>query len=86
MVFYKDGSTIFGYTNDNNYVVSYFEDNWYFFLKSSILDFKNLHYGVNPFKNYWYNKMVKEISTKTIYSSDDYHNNKKNSIREKKEI
>ena len=72
MVFYKDGGTIFGYTNDNNYGVSYFEDNWCFFLKSSILEPKEVHYGVNPFKNYWYNKITKLISSKKIYSYYEY--------------
>lgn len=76
MIFYKDKDTIFGFTDERDYGICYFENNWYFFLKSSVLDFKNLHYGINPFRNYWYNKMVKKISTKTIYSSSDYHNNR----------
>lgn len=78
MVFYRDKDVIFGFTNDNNYGVSYFENSWCFFLKSSILEFNEVHYGVNPFKNYWYNKMVKLISSKKIYSSDEYQKNKEN--------
>jgi len=76
MIFYRDKDTIFGFTDERDYGISYFENTWYFFLKSSVLDFKNLHYGINPFRNYWYNKMVKKISTKTIYSESDYHNNR----------
>jgi hypothetical protein len=76
MIFYRDKDTIFGFTDEKDYGISYFENKWYFFLKSSVLDFKNVHYGINPFRNYWYNKMVKKISTKTIYSSSDYHNNR----------
>lgn len=76
MIFYKDKDTIFGFTDERDYGISYFENNWYLFLKSSVLDFEDIRYGVNPFKNYWYNKMVKKISAKTIYSSSDYHNNR----------
>ena len=74
MIFYKDDyiSIIHGHTKDSSISISWFEHKWRLVLKSNFLEFVDMSYGVNPFKNYWYNKITKLISSKKIYSYYEY--------------
>ena len=74
MIFYKGDyiSIIHGHTKDSSISISWFEHTWRLVLKSNFLEFVDMSYGVNPFKNYWYNKITKLISSKKIYSYYEY--------------
>ena len=74
MLFYKDKNIelIYGHTKDGVVSITWFEHKWKLTLKGNYLEYLDITYGVNPFKNYWYNKITKLISSKKIYSYYEY--------------
>lgn len=55
--------------------INYFETQWKVVIKNGLTSY-DIKYGANPFKNYWYNKIVDKISKKNIYSYMDFIKNK----------